>query len=80
MSLAVQAALILTPVASGLHWVWRRLLLAEKDAIIRAFQRGLLLHEPYNELLADVDARLLQVESGEKPDLPGGEGREGREA
>ena len=53
-----------------LLWAWRRLLLAEKDAIIGAFQRGMLLQETYNELLADVDARLLQVESGEKPEMP----------
>jgi len=44
-------------------------LLAEKDEIIRAFQQGLLNHETYNRLLADIDARLLQVESGEKPEL-----------
>ena len=53
-----------------LLWVWRRVLLAEKDEIIRAFQQGILNHETYNQLLADIDARLLQVESGEPPDLP----------
>jgi CPA1 family monovalent cation:H+ antiporter len=53
-----------------LLWVWRRLLLAEKDEIIRAFQQGILNQQTYNQLLADIDARLLQVESGEEPDLP----------
>lgn len=48
---------------------WRRVLLAEKDETIRAYQQGILNHEIYNHLLADIDARLLQVESGEKPEL-----------
>jgi monovalent cation:H+ antiporter, CPA1 family len=52
-----------------LLWVWRRVLLAEKDETIRAYQQGILNHETYNQLLADIDARLLQVESGEKPEL-----------
>jgi Na+:H+ antiporter len=53
-----------------LLWIWRRVLLAEKDEILRAFKQGVLTHQTYNHLLADVDARLLQVESGEKPELP----------
>jgi CPA1 family monovalent cation:H+ antiporter len=53
-----------------LLWAWRRVLLAEKDETIRAYQQGLLNHEIYNQLLADIDARLLQVESGEEPELP----------
>ena len=53
-----------------LLWVWRRVLLAEKDETIRAYQQGILNHETYNQLLADVDARILRVESGEKPELP----------
>jgi CPA1 family monovalent cation:H+ antiporter len=52
-----------------LLWVWRRVLLAEKDEIIRAFQQGILNHEAYNQLLGDVDARLLRVDSGEEPEL-----------
>ncbi len=52
-----------------LLWAWRRVLLAEKDETIRAFQQGLLNHETYNQLLADIDARLLRVESGEKPEI-----------
>ena len=53
-----------------LLWVWRRVLLAEKEETIGAYQRGILSHEIYNQLLADLDARLLQVESGEEPELP----------
>ncbi len=49
-------------------WVRRRLLLAEKDEIISAFQHGILNQETYNQLLADADARLLRIESGEKPE------------
>jgi Na+:H+ antiporter len=49
-------------------WVWRRLLLAEKDEVIDAFQEGILNPETYTRLLADIDARLLQIESGEKPE------------
>jgi CPA1 family monovalent cation:H+ antiporter len=48
-------------------WVWRRLLLAEKDEIIRASQQGMLDPETHARLLADIDARLLRIESGEKP-------------
>jgi CPA1 family monovalent cation:H+ antiporter len=51
-----------------LVWVWRRVLLAEKDEIIRAFKQGILDHETYNQLLADVDARLLQVDSDGEPE------------
>ncbi|HEX5398932.1 MAG TPA: Na+/H+ antiporter [Verrucomicrobiae bacterium] len=49
-------------------WARRRLLLAEKDEVINAFQHGILNLETYNQLLADVDARLLRIESGEKPE------------
>jgi len=49
---------------------WRRVLLAEKDEIISAFQHKILKQETFNRLLAEVNARLLRVESGEKPELP----------
>jgi len=52
-----------------LLWVWRRVLLAEKDEVVRAFQQGILNQETYNQLLADIDSRLLRIESGEKPEL-----------
>jgi len=47
-------------------WVRRRLLLAEKDEIINAFQHAILSEATYKQLLADTDGRLLQLESGEK--------------
>jgi Na+:H+ antiporter len=53
-----------------LLWVRRRLLLAEKDEVINAFQHGILNQETYNQLLADIDARLLRIESGEKLEPP----------
>jgi Na+:H+ antiporter len=53
-----------------LLWVRRRLLMAEKDEIINAFQHGILNQETYNQLLADIDARLLRIESGEKLEPP----------
>jgi CPA1 family monovalent cation:H+ antiporter len=48
-------------------WVRRHLLLAEKDEIVSAFRHGRIDREAHNQLLADIDARLLQVESGESP-------------
>jgi hypothetical protein len=47
--------------------VRRHLLLAEKDEIVSAFRHGRIDREAHNQLLADIDARLLQVESGESP-------------
>jgi CPA1 family monovalent cation:H+ antiporter len=40
----------------------RHLLLVEKDRMIDAFRRGTLSQEGYEQLLADVDARLLELE------------------
>ena len=48
-------------------WARRRLLLVEKDQMIGAFRQGVLNHAVYDKLLADVDARLLNVESGVEP-------------
>jgi CPA1 family monovalent cation:H+ antiporter len=43
----------------------RRALVAEKDAILLAFRAGELSEEAYDELLADVDARLFELEKRE---------------
>jgi CPA1 family monovalent cation:H+ antiporter len=43
----------------------RHLLLVEKSEIINAFHRGVVGREAYEKLLADIDARLLRVESGQ---------------
>jgi CPA1 family monovalent cation:H+ antiporter len=45
----------------------RRVLQAEKEAILDASQRGLLGRETYEHLLADADARILELEKDEPP-------------
>ncbi len=51
-----------------LEWARRHLLLTEKKRVIDAFHQGLLGQDIYEKLLADIDARLLQLESGETED------------
>jgi len=48
-----------------LRWARRRLLLVEKSEIINAFHHGIIDRSAYEKLLADIDARILGVESGE---------------
>ena len=48
-----------------LQWAQRHLLSIEKHAIIDAFHRGLHNQTVHDKLLADIDARLLRLESGE---------------
>jgi CPA1 family monovalent cation:H+ antiporter len=61
------------------QWARRHLLLTEKNHVIDSFQQGLLDQEIYEKLLADIDARLLWLESGEEektteaPDSAGNE-------
>ncbi len=47
-----------------MRWARRHLLLVEKNKAISAYHQGTLSHEAYEKLLADVDARLVEVESG----------------
>ncbi len=42
----------------------RQVLLAEKRRVIEAFHQGLFDREVYERLLADIDARLLELETG----------------
>jgi hypothetical protein len=49
-----------------LTWARRHLLLTEKSHVIDAFRQGLLDQTVYEKLLADIDARLLRLESGEE--------------
>jgi hypothetical protein len=42
------------------------LLLTEKNHVIDSFRQGVLSQEIYEKLLADIDARLLWLESGEE--------------
>lgn len=46
-----------------MRWTRRHLLLVEKQRIIEAFHEGHLRREPYEKLLADIDARLLKLET-----------------
>jgi CPA1 family monovalent cation:H+ antiporter len=48
------------------RWARRHLLLTEKNHAIGSFRQGLLGQEIYEKLLADIDARLLRLESGEE--------------
>jgi CPA1 family monovalent cation:H+ antiporter len=51
--------------AEKLQWGHRHLLLKEKNYAINAFHQGVLSQDVYEKLLADIDARLLQIESGD---------------
>ena len=51
--------------AEELQRTRRKLQLVEKDTVIDAFHRGLLSQSVQEKLLADIDARLLRLESGE---------------
>ncbi|MBU4262331.1 MAG: Na+/H+ antiporter [Proteobacteria bacterium] len=51
--------------AQEAQWARRHLLLTEKNHVIDSFQQGILDQEVYDKLLADIDTRLLRLESGE---------------
>jgi CPA1 family monovalent cation:H+ antiporter len=51
--------------AEELQWARRHLLLVEKGVVIDAFHRGYLNQAVQEKLLADIDAQLLRLESGE---------------
>ncbi len=55
--------------AEEMRWARRRLLLVEKREVINAFRRGIVDRNAYEKLLADIDARILSIGSGE-PDEP----------
>ena len=48
------------------QWARLHLLLTEKNHVIDSFRQGVLNQEIYEKLLADIDARLLRLESGEE--------------
>jgi hypothetical protein len=48
------------------QWARRHLLLEEKNHVIDSYRQGVLSQEIYEKLLADIDARLLQLESDEE--------------
>ncbi|MCB2226030.1 MAG: Na+/H+ antiporter [Desulfarculaceae bacterium] len=51
--------------ADEFKWAHRHLLLTEKNHVIDSFQQGIIGQDVYDKLLADIDARLLRLESGE---------------
>jgi CPA1 family monovalent cation:H+ antiporter len=48
------------------QWARRHLLLTEKNYVIDSYRQGVLSQEVYEKLIADIDARLLRLESGEE--------------
>lgn len=48
-----------------LQWIRRRLVLVEKEELIEAFREGVVGRDVYEELLADCDARLLELDRNE---------------
>jgi CPA1 family monovalent cation:H+ antiporter len=54
----------------AIHSASRHLLLVEKDSLIEAYRLGLIGKEPFEELSAEIDARLVQLEEGEQPPPP----------
>ena len=54
--------------AQDVHEVRQHLLLVEKNRVADAFQRGLLSSAVHDRLRADIDARILELESGEDDD------------
>jgi len=53
-------------VAQEAQWARRHLLLTEKNHVIDSFRQGVLSQDVYEKLLADIDARLLRLESHEE--------------
>lgn len=71
--------------AEEMHWAKRHLLLVEKQEVLDAFHQGVLSQTVYEKLLADIDARLLDLESGDseeiqeqKDDAPSADAREAK--
>jgi CPA1 family monovalent cation:H+ antiporter len=61
-------------VAQEAQWARRHLLLTEKNHVIDSFRQGVLGQDIYEKLLADIDARLLRLESDEDGQTEGSMG------
>lgn len=55
------------PYPRDVHRLRRQLLAAERDQVMSAFQQGVVGRKSLELLLADIDARLLRLETGEEP-------------
>ena len=53
--------------------VRRHLLVTERDSVMQACNAGTIGRRSQDRLLADIDARLLNLESGQQPEEPAGE-------
>ena len=51
--------------AEELQWARRRMLMVEKGVVHNSFHRGIISQTVEEKLLADIDAQLLRLESGE---------------
>jgi CPA1 family monovalent cation:H+ antiporter len=60
--------------AEEAQWARQHLLLVEKGVVADAFHHGSLTQDVQEELLADIDARLLHLESGESNEPNGQKG------
>jgi CPA1 family monovalent cation:H+ antiporter len=58
--------------AEEVQWARRHLLLVEKGVVIDAFHHGVLSQTVQEKLLADIDAQLLRLESGETTEYRSG--------
>ncbi len=56
-------------VAQESQWARRHLLLTEKTHVTDAYRRGVLDQAVYGRLLADIDGRLLRLESGDEEEV-----------
>lgn len=57
--------------AEELQWARRHLLLVEKGEVLEAFHHGILGQAVHEQLLADIDTRLLRLESEEAEESTG---------
>ena len=64
---ALQALTTTEPRGRDAQRLRRHLLVTERDQVMRAFREGALGRKTQERLLADIDARLLKVDSGEAP-------------
>ena len=57
--------------AQDVHRVRHHLLLVEKNRVVEAYQQGLLSSAAYDNLRANIDARILELESNDAEDEQG---------
>ena len=63
----MQKLAVSRPYSRDLYRIRRRLLVTERDQVMRAYREGALGRKSQERLLADIDARLVRLESGDTP-------------